>query len=159
MSNVAMDSRVAARARRLLISVVFLGLVSCGGGPLLVFPGGELEGNPAAAPSDWDFAREISTVQLETHPEEPYSVNIWATGMDGFLYIHAGANRAAWVEHIEVDPAVRVRIEEQIYPLSAVRVEDAGEFARFADAYEAKYGSRPRNENVAEVYLFRLAAR
>ena len=28
-----------------------------------------------------------------------------------------------------------------------------------SDAYEKKYGRRPRNENVAEAYLFRLGAR
>jgi hypothetical protein len=28
-----------------------------------------------------------------------------------------------------------------------------------ADAYEQKYGRRPRNENVGEAYLFRLGAR
>jgi hypothetical protein len=43
--------------------------------------------------------------------------------------------------------------------MSAVRVEDPAEFAIFADAYKKKYGTRPRNENVAEVYLYRLGAR
>ena len=41
----------------------------------------------------------------------------------------------------------------------ATRVEAQDEFDRFSDAYEKKYGRRPRNENVGEAYLFRLAAR
>jgi hypothetical protein len=43
--------------------------------------------------------------------------------------------------------------------MATIRVEDAAEFASFADAYEKKYGMRPRNENVSEVYLYRLGAR
>ncbi len=137
--------------------IVALCLFGCG--PLLVFPGGELEGAVSATPDNWGFTEQIGTVQLETRPGDPYSVNIWATTVGDSLYLHAGANRANWVENIEADPLIRIRIDSQIYPLRAVRVQDPVEFQRFADAYEAKYGTRPRNENVAEVYVFRLEAR
>ena len=80
-------------------------------------------------------------------------------GSGALLYVHAGANRATWVEHIEVNPNVRVKIQDALYDLKAIRVVDAGEFTRFSDVYETKYGNRPRNENVAEAYLFRLEAR
>ena len=113
-------------------------------------------GTATAAPADWSFTDQIDTIQLETKSEDPYSVNIWILDLNGKLYIHAGANRATWVEHIEADPNVRVRINEKIYSLVAARVEDAAEFADFSDAYEKKYDRRPRNENVAEAYLFRL---
>jgi hypothetical protein len=134
-------------------------LLAAGCGPLLVIPGGPLDGTPAAAPADWSFIDEIDTVQLETRPEDPYSVNIWAVGMGPFLYLHAGTNRANWVEHIEANADVRIRVGDALYELRASRVEDADEFARFSDAYEAKYGRRPGNENVAEVYLLRLESR
>jgi hypothetical protein len=132
-------------------------LVGCG--PFLVIPGGELDGAVSPAPSDWSFSDDVNTIQLETRPEDPYSVNIWAVGMGPLLYLHAGANRSTWVENMEANPAVRVRIEDKLYELRASRVGDPDEFARFSDAYEEKYGSRPRNENVAEAYLFRLEAR
>jgi len=134
-------------------------LVVLGCGPFLVVPGGKLEGTPTPTPNDWSFCSEVSTVQLETRPEEPYSVNIWAVGMGPLLYVHAGANRSAWVEHMEVDSNVRVRIEGKLYELRAARVEGQDEFTLFSDAYEEKYGLRPRNENVAEAYLYRLEAR
>jgi hypothetical protein len=86
-------------------------------------------------------------------------VNIWATAAGEHLYLHAGANRSAWVENIEADPNVRLRVGDSIYELAASRVEGQEEFERFSDAYERKYGRRPRNENVTEVYLFRLGAR
>lgn len=139
--------------------IAALALLLGGWGPFLIFPGGELEGTPAAAPGSWEFTDAIKTIQLETQANDPYSVNIWITRVNDAVYVHAGANRATWVEHIEADPNVRVKAGEQIYRLHAVRVRDAAEFARFSDAYEQKYDRRPRNENVAEVYLFRLAPR
>lgn len=146
----------ALRARIILPSFLLLAL---GCGPFVLFPGGALEGAQATAPSDWSLAREVDTIQLETRPQDPYSVNIWAIGMGPRLYVHAGTNRSSWVEHMEADPKVRVRLEGTLYDLRASRVEDAGEFAQFSDAYEEKYGRRPGNENVAEAYLFRLEAR
>ena len=148
-----------SRIRSLLSIVAFAFLVSGCGGPFVLFPGGALEGEVAPVPSDWSFTDEISTIQIETNPADPYSVNIWVLALDGSLYLHAGANRAAWVEHLEADPRLRIRVEGKLYELAASRVTDAAEFARFADKYENKYGTRPRNENVAEVYLLRLDAR
>lgn len=146
--------------RPLLRSLLVLAtsLTACGG-PLVLLPGGELEGTTAAAPDSWAFTDEVDTVQLETQPSEPYSVNIWVIALDPNLYVHAGANRSTWVEHMEADPNVRLRVNGSIYELAASRVETQEEFDRFSDAYEKKYDRRPRNENVAEAYLFRLAAR
>jgi len=141
-----------------LIAVFSLFLFA-GCGPFLLLPGGKLGGTAASAPKDWAFTDEVDTVQLETRPADPYSVNIWAVGMGPLLYVHAGANRSSWVENMEANSDVRIRIEDKIYDLSASRVEGTDEFARFSDAYEEKYGSRPRNDDVAEAYLFRLEAR
>jgi hypothetical protein len=143
--------------RSLVPIATLIALVGCG--PMLLLPGGELEGSPAAAPGDWDFAELISTVQLETRPTDPYSVNVWAVGMGAALYLHAGANRSKWVENMQANPLVRVRVERRIFELTASRVTEQGEFARFADRYEEKYGNRPRNEKVDEIYLYRLVAR
>jgi hypothetical protein len=127
--------------------------------PFVLLPGGALDGTPAAVPESWSFTDAVDTVQLETRPADPYSVNIWVIAMDPNLYVHAGANRSTWVEAIEADPRVRLQVDESIYELAAARVADQSEFDRFSSAYEKKYGRRPRNENVGEAYLFRLAAR
>lgn len=146
------------RRAALLVALVALASAGCGG-PFLVLPGGALEGPVAPAPDDWSVAREVKTVQLETRPDDPYSVNIWAVGLGPAIYVHAGANRATWVEHMEADPRVRLRVDGPVYELRAERVESQDEFDRFAEAYDAKYGSRPRNEDVSEVWLFRLGPR
>ena len=139
-------------------ATAIVSLAACGD-PLLLLPGGALEGRVAAAPESWAFTDAVQTVQLETRPAEPYSVNIWTVAVGEHVYVHAGANRSAWVEHLESDARARLRVEDAIYELSAERVAEQAEFDRFSDAYEAKYGRRPRNENAAEAYLFRLSAR
>jgi hypothetical protein len=53
----------------------------------------------------------------------------------------------------------RLRVTGSIYELVASRVDGQDEFDRSSDAYERKYGKRPRHGNVAEAYLFRLRAR
>ena len=141
-----------------IFSLIAVGLFGCNG-PTGLLPGGALTGESRPAPSDWAFAGDYGTAQLETRPEDPYSVNIWAVGMGSFLYLHAGANRSSWVEHMEANSDVRIRAGDKLYDLHASRVEGQDEFDQFSDAYEAKYSTRPRNENVAEAYLFRLGAR
>lgn len=135
-----------------------LTLAACGG-PFVLIPGGALEGTTVAAPESFSVTDDVDTVQLETNPAAPYSVNIWATALDDATYVHAGANRATWVENIEADANVRMRVGDSIYELVASRVESQDEFDRFREAYEAKYGRRPRNESVVEAYLFRLTPR
>jgi hypothetical protein len=127
--------------------------------PFVLMPGGALDGPTAPLPASWSFTDEIDTIQLETRPAAPYSVNIWVIALGEHLYVHAGKNRSTWVEAMEADPKVRLRAGENIYELAAARVADQAEFGRFADAYEKKYGRRPRNENVGEAYLFRLGPR
>ena len=140
----------------LFLSLMLTTLIAACGDPVLLLPGGALEGSTAAAPDSWVFTDSVDTIQLETRPGDPYSVNIWVIALGGNLYVHAGTNRATWVENMEADPNVRLRVNDSIYELVASRVDDQDEFDRFSDAYERKYGRRPRNENVAEAYLFRL---
>ena len=144
--------------RSLFVAMMAVGIVACGG-PFVLFPGGALEAPEAETPKSWAFTDEVDTVQLESNPADPYSVNIWVIAIDPNLYVHAGDNRAQWVENMEADPRVRMQVEDSVYVLAATRVEGQDEFDRFSDAYEKKYGRRPGNENVSEAYLFRLAPR
>jgi hypothetical protein len=127
-------------------------------GPLFLLPGGPLEGVTAPAPADWSFTDEIEVVQLETKPDEPYSVNIWVVALDGGLYVHSGSSQHTWIENMEADPRVRLRANESVYGLVAARVTSQDEFDRFIAAYEKKYGDPPRNSNIGDVYLFQLVA-
>ena len=125
----------------------------------LPFAAGTLDGERASQPFDFPAMGAPDVIQLETNPTDPYSINLWVIGAPNHAYVHAGANRATWVEHIEADPSVRLKSGSAVYELHAERVISRAEFASFSDAYEAKYGNPPRNENVQEAYLFRLTAR
>ena len=71
----------------------------------------------------------------------------------------AGDNYTTWIENIDANPDVRLGVAGKIYELTASRVTDPDVFEKFAQAWEAKYGNRPRNENVSETYLIRLVPR
>jgi hypothetical protein len=141
------------------ILIALAAVVTLTGCDFIPFSGGKLEGKLAQAPADWAAIARPDVIRLETQPSDPYSVKLWIVGKGPLLYVHAGANRAAWVEHIEADANVRLLIDGNLYELVAERVTDPGEFDAFGDLYEAKYGHRPRNEDVDQAYLFRLGAR
>ena len=45
-------------------------------------------------PDGWTFTNEVDTVQLETRPGDPYSVNIWCVAIEGALYVR-GSHESA----------------------------------------------------------------
>ncbi len=105
------------------------GAIACGG-PFLVFPGGELSGELATAPvRDWSFVTD-QFIDLETRPEDPYSVELNYTVRDGKLYIDPAEGRR-WLENLRQDPRARVRFGERIYPVTAVLVGKPGELEGF----------------------------
>lgn len=120
---------------------------------------GPLSGTVEPIPETWQAVADIDIIQFETVGDAPYSVNLWVVEIAGDLHVFAGDNLATWVTNIAKNPMVRLGAEEQIYELKADRVTDPDVFEEFAQAWEAKYGNRPRNENVDETYLYRLTAR
>ncbi len=121
--------------------------------------GGKLEGVLTDPPTDWTQAAADKIIRLETNPSEPYSVKLWVLGIGSDLYIHAGATRTTWVEHIENDHNVRLLIGDKLYELHAQRVTSQDEFDAMAKPYKEKYGNAPRNPDVLEAYLFKLLPR
>jgi hypothetical protein len=144
--------------RRRLATLFLLALVGCRG-PFLVFPGGGLSGPVQSTPESFAFARDAGTVQLETRPEEPYSVNIACAVVKDGLYVSAGGNKSRWVEHMESNPLVRLRIDGDIYELRARRVVGDAEMRAFADVWVAK-GSWARDPTtLEEAWVYRLGPR
>ena len=68
--------------RHLVLAALLTGTVACGG-PLLIFPGGELSGEVVTEPvEDWSFLSD-SFIDLETRPDDPYSVQLNYIVRDG----------------------------------------------------------------------------
>jgi hypothetical protein len=112
------------------------------GGPFLVFPGGALAGEVVTEPAtDWSFVTD-RFLELETRPEDPYSVQLNDTVREGRLYLDPAEGRR-WLRHIRDDPRVRVRFGDRIRPLQAVLVGRPGELEGFdPDRFVYRLGPR-----------------
>ena len=146
--------------------LVSLSITSAGcGGPLGPFSGGALSGDEAPLPSDWTYVSDIEQVQLETDPDNPYSVNTWIGVVDGDLYIPTSLimgdedpEQRTWVQHVQDNPLVRVRIEDKIYELQAIRVLDEDIAAEVKIVLLAKYGEST-TEHSNRAWVYRLESR
>lgn len=144
--------------RNLVIPFALLCLAACSE-PFIVFAGGELSGEEGVPPADWSELRNEDTFQLETRPDDPYSVNVWAVGIGENVYIGTGPGGTRWSDYIEQDPRVRLRVEDTVYPLLAHPVTDVDERRQVAQAYGEKYGMDRDQNWLADALVFRLDRR
>lgn len=160
-SSEAPSSCSRARSRSglgLVCILLVLMAISCNG-PTGLMAGGGIDGEAQPAPSDWAFAGDAGLAVLETRPEEPYSVNLAYTVLDGVLYVNAGGTETQWVKNMDSDPRVRLRIEDSVYELRAVRVTDSAEIESFAKAWLDQSFFRRDPLGYDEVWIYRLVAR
>ena len=148
------------RLRRSVLAFILVACLTAGcGGPTFLLPGGALDGELAPPPADWSFARDAGTVQIETNPAEPYSVNVAPTVLDGKMYVYAGDSETQWVQHIAANPDVRFRVGETLYELRAERVSDAALVKAFGDDWLGRYRFSTHPAEYEEMWLFELVAR
>jgi hypothetical protein len=145
----------ASRACGLLVLLVAFGC----NGPFGLFSGGPLGGESKPAPADWSFAGDYGTAQLETLPQDPYSVNLAYTILDGSLYINAGDTETQWVKNMTEDPLVRLRLDDVLYDLRAQRVTESGEIEAFASAWTGQSMFRRDPSMLDEAWIYRLLPR
>lgn len=158
MSLATLMSRLQGLTLVALVIVLITGLSSCA--EYLPTAMGPLSGDVVALPNSWSSVADVEVIQLETLGDDgAYSVNLWIAEVDGALHVFAGDNYATWIQNMEREPEARLGVDGRIYELKGTRVTDPEVFERFAQTWEAKYGNRPRNENVEETYLIRLSPR
>ncbi len=134
-------------------------MVSACDGPPHFMAGGALNGAVSDVPVVWQLDENSGLAQLETRPEDPYSINLTYVQMDGRFYIYAGDTRTNWVQHIEQNPLVRIRVDDAIYPARAVRVTGEDEIAEFAAIWVNLSAFQRDPIGFEEVWLYRLEAR
>lgn len=144
--------------RHLLVFLTLVCLAGCSE-PFIVFAGGKLSGEPEAPPADWSALADEETFQLETRPNDPYSVNIWAVGIGEDVYIGTGPDGTNWSGHIDDDPRVKLRVGETLYPLLAHAVTNREERGRVARAYADKYGLDQDENWLKDALVYRLDRR
>jgi hypothetical protein len=143
---------------RLLLLATCLLLTGCAE-PFIVFAGGALPGEVTDPPVDWTPLNSVEVVQLESNPQDPYSVNIWAAGIGPNLYIATSADGTNWTEFLDEDRDVRLRIEDKVYALEAVPVTSSDERAIVAAEYVRKYGVDKEDNWVSSGRIYRLDRR
>ena len=143
-------------SRIIVGTLCVLALAACSE-PFATIPGGELAGSMEDPPLEWQSVPE--TIQLESRPTNPYSINIWSVGLDRDLYIATSADGTTWSAFIAEDRAIKVRLGERIYPLHAAEVNDPTERGRVAAAYLEKYDVDENDGWVQRGLIFRLDRR
>ncbi|MGI9323185.1 MAG: hypothetical protein ACR2PJ_06355 [Pseudomonadales bacterium] len=146
--------KIALFVLSFLILLLVLRLVACSD-PFIGIPGGELQGTLTEVPASWGEVPD--TIQFETRPSDPYSINIWAVVVDGDLYV--ATKEANWVPFIAADPRVRVRIDGKLYELTATRTVSDEDMVALTAAYSAKYDYAFTDDEGDEAQAFRLTAR
>ena len=124
-------------ASRWLLAGICFALFGCSE-PLGPLAGGELSGRLSPIPATWQDVPD--TVQIETRPANPYSVNLWIVHAGTALYITGDLEGKRWIGHVRADRNVRLRIDDAIYALIAVEVDADDERRQVTDAFAAKYG-------------------
>ncbi len=129
-------------------------------GPLEVIPGGALESGAfvTQAVSDWAFARDITTVEMQLEGEET-SRTVWIVVDGSHAYIPCGVGfppLKSWHRRALVDGRAILRIDGNKYRVTMKRVDDATVLARVGDEARRKYETPPR---AGEVWFFSIEDR
>lgn len=138
-----------------IATLMLLLLTSACSDPIIILPGAALSGEVKPAPQTWQAVPD--TIQLETRPGDPYSVNIWGVGIEQDLYV--ATRDANWMAYIEASPLVRVRVSGDVYELTAKAVDDTAEMARVIGAYVTKYDVDDTDGWVQDGVAYRLDRR
>jgi hypothetical protein len=145
-----------------LVLAVSLAVAACSG-PVGPFAGGELSGDvhPGAV-ADWEFAADVETIQLETNPADPYSVNTWIGVMNGSAYIPTSLILGAenpeerqWVRNVQADNRARVRVAGKVYAVRLERVLESTELAAARSLLMSKYAEDATEQSDA-AWIYRL---
>jgi hypothetical protein len=145
--------------RSLALAVLGFALLGCE--PMGPIPGGRLSGDVVAGPiDDWSFASGEETLQIETRPDDPYSVNVWFVSQGPRLWVAAASGAGGkWAEYMTSDPRVRLGIADKLYERKAVRVTEQSEIDEVVVLYKTKYDYERDPEDDGQAALFRMDPR
>lgn len=109
---------------------------------------------------DWSFASGEERLQIETRPDDPYSVNVWFVSHGSRLWVASvGGDVSGWGEMMIADPRVRLRIDGKLYERKAERVTDQAEIDEVVVLYKTKYDYERDPKEEGQAVLFRMDPR
>ena len=147
-----------------VLFVAALFALACG--PIGPIAGGQLRGTVHEGNlPDWEFVSDVETVQLETGPDDPYSVNVWIGAHEGRLYVPTSLilgddepTERQWVRNVQADPRVRLRVDGTVYDLKATRVEDEATLEGVRAGLLAKY-EKEASDHSRQAWIYELGPR
>ena len=146
------------RSRKLALTILLVAAFTLACDPIFTLPGGELDGELKSTPANWDFTKAVDTIQLETNPDDPYSVNIWCVATEQALYV-AGSKESQWTQNVSADGRVRLRVGEDLYELMGSEANSDSDVAAFVAAAAEKYGFEMEEGQRESAILFQLKPR
>lgn len=146
-------------ATKFMPIMFFLGACS---GPVGPIAGSKLEGSPAQWPDDWSFTHDYENFLLETNPNDPYSVTVWAVDIGSVLYVTAVDSDSQWAQNIANNPLVVVGVAGKLYAARAHEITDPNEMDPVGLRYGTKYEmSEEEGANIIDSggIIYRLSSR
>ncbi|MFV2089834.1 MAG: hypothetical protein ACC642_04195 [Pseudomonadales bacterium] len=126
----------------LLLVAGFIGVVAwffnC---PCERTPGGYLLGDEIETPvSDWTFANDVPLCQIQVRAGFlPHSINLNCMASSGQLFLScSGCDGKYWSTAVLSNPAARLRLGDEVYPVVVTRVQDPATLDRAWIARAAK---------------------
>jgi len=112
--------------------------------PLLVLGFVLAAAAPRAGAFDWTPFAQEGTIRILTHDEdgEVRDTKVWTVVVDGAGYVRTSGS--TWLENIQRNPEVQVRVRGYDYLMRAEEVKDAATRERVEEAYKEKYGLAQR---------------
>lgn len=144
----------------LLVGALFVG-ARFHDGPLGLVPGGALvAGEVVAAPvTDWGFATEIDTIELQLDGESS-SRTTWVLVNEGRAFIPASLSfppGKRWHKTADQNGAAWLRIGGQRYPVTLTRIQDEALRTQLIGVVGQKYTGGPPGEG--GVWFFEVVSR
>ena len=125
--------------------------------PVGPVPGTRLDGQDMPPPGNWLPLNTTEVIQLSTF--DNYSVNLWGVATDQGYYVASSRGpESKWASRITRNANVRLRIEGNIYPLSAAEVTDTEELEVVRAAFKRKY-DLDADEDFPDAVVYRMDPR
>ena len=168
---------LATAARVAVLSAVVFGGSVCGDAgvqspagvqaPAGIKPGLRLPWPEVTTPiRDWEFARDVEEVSLETRDGAGYrSVTLWCAVLGKRLFIATGTKPKTWIRLLERNREARVGIDGRTYPVRAKPIRDTELWNQVVETYERKYPKRyqeygfPRRGDLKSGRIYELVTR
>lgn len=130
-----------------LAIALFLGSMRFHDGPLEILSGGPFKtGTPMAAPSDWSFLQDRSTIEFQTM-DPPQSRTVWLATFEqrlfivsGYMTTNYGAIWKQWPHYLEADDRIILRIDGSLYEQRLQRIMSGPEVVPVLNEFSRKYG-------------------